>query len=72
VIMPVVKNNETYYTAAEAAQYLGISRDTFYRSVRQRLTGYQLGVFKRTYYRKSDLDALQQGVYPVEPEEEDL
>ncbi|MBO0777243.1 MAG: helix-turn-helix domain-containing protein [Ktedonobacteraceae bacterium] len=68
--MPMTENGETYYTAAEASKFLGVSRDTFYRSVRDRLQAYQLGVLKRTYYKLSDLQALK-GVRPVEPEQKD-
>jgi hypothetical protein len=67
--MPVIHNGEKYLTAAEASKHLGISRDTFYRSVKARLEQYNLGVFKRPFYKQSDLDALQ-GPHPVEKPDE--
>jgi hypothetical protein len=36
-ILPLVVDGENYYTAKEAAEYLSIARDTFYRNVRNRL-----------------------------------
>lgn len=64
-MMTVEQNGEIYHSAAEAAKFLGISRDTFYRTVRARLTPYQVGVLKRTHYKQSDLEVLK-GVRPVE------
>jgi excisionase family DNA binding protein len=64
-MMTLEVEGETYYTAAEAAKFLGISRDTFYRTVRAQLIPYQVGVLKRTYYKQSDLEKLK-GVRPVE------
>ncbi len=63
--MPITRDGEEYYTAMEAAKYLGIARDTFYRVVRGQLQAYQLGVLKRTYYRKTDLERLQE-IRPLE------
>lgn len=58
--MTIEINGETCYTVGEAAQYLGVSRETFYKSVRKGdISGYQQGILKRTYYRQSDLDALR-------------
>lgn len=68
--MPVERSGETYLTAAEVAQYMGISRDTFYRVVRSRLQAYQVGILKRTYYKQSDVDRLQE-IHPVERENEE-
>lgn len=67
--MPLVLDNETYYTATEAARYLHISRDTFYENVRDKLQPYQQGFRKRLYYRQSDLDQLQH-IHPINPEKE--
>ena len=51
--MPLERNGEVYVTASEAARYLGISRETFYNNVQPQLQAYQLGAFKRFYYRRS-------------------
>jgi hypothetical protein len=67
--VPLVVDGETYYTAAEAARYLHISRDTFYGNVKAKLQPYKHGALKRVYYRQSDLDALQ-GLHPIDREEE--
>lgn len=55
-LLPVVVDGENYYTAKEAAEYLAIARDTFYRNVRNRLPTYHYGAFRREYFRQSDLD----------------
>lgn len=68
VSMPVTENGETFYSAAESAKFLGISRDTFYRSVRSRLQAYKLGVLQRTYYKLTELQTLR-GIRPVDPEQ---
>jgi excisionase family DNA binding protein len=68
--MPIEAEGETYYTAAEAARYLGVSRETFYQNTKNLLKTYQIGVLKRTYYRKSDIDQLK-GVRPTSPNEEE-
>lgn len=57
--MPVERNGEVYVTASEAAKYLGVSRETFYNNVQPQLQAYQLGAFKRLYYRRSDLDKFK-------------
>lgn len=58
--MPIEIDGEIYYTAAEAMAYLGISRDTFYRRIReQTIPRYEQGIFRRPYYRQSDLDKLK-------------
>lgn len=69
-MMTVEQNGETYYTAAEAAKFLGVSRDTFYRTVRAQLTPYQVGVLKRIHYKQSDLETLR-GVRPVEDQQKE-
>lgn len=62
--MPLEIDGEKYYTAAEAARYLGISRDTFYRNVKDNLRPYKHGALKRDYFRQSDLDRYK-GIYPA-------
>ena len=68
--MPVETDGETYYTAAEAARYLGVSRETFYQNTKNLLKPYKVGVLKRTFYRKSDLDQLK-GARPAYSNEEE-
>jgi excisionase family DNA binding protein len=65
--MPRVADGETYYTASEAARYLGIARDTFNRNVREKILVYHLGALKRVYFRQSDLDRYK-GARPVKDE----
>ena len=69
-ILPITVDGETYYTAKEAAQYLGIARDTFYRNVRNRLPTYHYGAFRREYFRQSDLDRYR-GIRPAEEDKQD-
>jgi excisionase family DNA binding protein len=57
-------NGEVYYTASEAARYLGIARDTFNRNVKGNIRTYRIGALKREYYRQSDLDRYK-GVTPI-------
>ena len=65
--MPRVADGETYYTASEAARYLGIARDTFNRNVREKIPVYHLEALRRVYFRQSDLDRYK-GARPVEGE----
>jgi len=68
--MPLEVEGETYYMAAEAARYLGVSRETFYNNTKGLLQPYKFGVLKRIYYRKSDLDRLKTA-RPIDSDEED-
>jgi excisionase family DNA binding protein len=68
--LPLVVEGENYYTAKEAAQYLSIARDTFYRNLRNRLPTYHYGAFRREYFRQSDLDRYR-GIRPAEKDEQD-
>ena len=63
-------DGELYFSATEAAKYLGISRDTFYQNVRDRLQPYKHGALKRIYYRQTDLDKIK-GIIPIEGQEGD-
>ena len=65
--MPRVVDGETYYNASEAASYLGITRDTFNRNVRDRIPAYHLGALRREFFRQSDLDKYK-GARPAEDE----
>jgi excisionase family DNA binding protein len=69
-LLPIVVDGENYYTAKEAAAYLGIARDTFYRNIRNRLPTYHYGAFRREYFRQSDLDRYK-GIRPAEKDEQD-
>lgn len=59
--MPTEYEDQMYYTAKEAAQYLGVSRPTFHKYVEETptLKSYTIGIRKRRYYRQSDLDRLK-------------
>jgi hypothetical protein len=63
-------DGETYYTASEAARYLGIARDTYNRNVRDRIPVYHLGALRREYFRQSDLDRYR-GARPVEDDDDE-
>ena len=67
--MPIEIEGETYYTASEAARYLRIARDTFYRNVKPHLQSYRYGALKREYFRQSDLDRYR-GIRPAEEDEQ--
>lgn len=67
--MPITVDGERYYTAKEAAEYLNISRDTFYRNVKRRLQAYHHGALRREYFRQSDLDRYK-GIHPAEEDEQ--
>jgi hypothetical protein len=56
--MPKEVNGEWYLTAIEAARYLGISREKFYKNVKDRLQQHTLGVWNRPRYKQSELDVL--------------
>lgn len=66
--MPIKIDGETYYTATEAARYLDIARDTFYRNVKGNLRAYRYGALKREYFRQSDLDKYR-GIRPADEDE---
>ncbi len=68
--MPITIDGETYYTAKEAAKYLGISRPTFYTNVASELIEYKYGALKRVYYRQSDLDKYK-GIRVAEQQKDD-
>lgn len=68
--MPKEVNGDLYYTAAEAARYLGVSRDAFLRNVKPHLQPYKHGGLRREYYRGSDLDEYK-GIHPLEEQKSD-
>ena len=63
--MPIEASGNIYYTASEAARYLGVSRDTFYRNVREKLQVYKHGALRRDYFRQSELDKFS-GIHSAE------
>jgi len=69
-ILPIQVDGENYYTAKEAAEYLRISRDTFYRNVKDRLQTYNYGALRREYFRQTDLDRYR-GIRPAEEDPQD-
>lgn len=58
--MPFVYEGIEYLTATEAAIELGVSRQTFYETVRPLLTVHHLGVRTRPYYETSDIRQLKE------------
>lgn len=68
--MPLEIEGEKYYSASEAAKYLGISRPTFYQNIQPNIPEYKHGAMKRMYYRLSDLEKYK-GVIRVESNKED-
>ena len=60
--MPVIDDHEEYLTIEEACEYLGgITRDTLRRRTEAYgIKKYIRGVTRRVYYRKSDLDKLNE------------
>lgn len=70
--MPVMADNEEYYTVAEACEYLGgISNQTLrQRAKASGIYPYKQGVARNVYYRKSDLDKMK-AFRPVKDDNED-
>ncbi len=70
--MPIIIDNEEYLSIEEACEYLGgISRETLRR--RTKATGikkYTRGITRNVYYRKADLDRLNE-LRPVEDGDEE-
>jgi hypothetical protein len=60
--MPIVIDNEEYYNIEESCKYLGgISRETLRRRTEEAgIQKFTRGVTRRVYYRKSDLDRLNE------------
>ena len=69
-VVPIQIDGETYYTAAEAARYLGVSRDAFTRNVKPHVRSYKHGALRREYFLRSDLDGYR-GIHPVEKDKQD-
>lgn len=68
--MPIIINNEEYYSIEEACEYLGgISRETLRRRTQESgIKKYSRGVTRNVYYRKADLDNLNQ-LRPIDDDE---
>lgn len=58
-VMTIVINGERYYTVKEAAEYLGISRPTFYDNIQPKIQQHRPRALRRVYYRESDLDKFK-------------
>ena len=69
--LPREVDGESYHTATEAARYLGISKDTFYQNVKNRVKSYKIGPFRRAYYRQTDLDRIKREITPIETDKEE-
>lgn len=67
--MPIEMDGETYYSAEEAASYLGVTRHTLNMMIKDgRLTRYKRGVTRNIYFSKTQLDRLNK-IQPVEDNE---
>ncbi|QBD82208.1 DNA-binding protein [Ktedonosporobacter rubrisoli] len=60
--MPISIDGDEYYTIEEARQYLGgISRETLRKKAQKNgIKRYAKGISRTIYYRKSDLDQLNE------------
>ena len=60
--MPIVIDNEEYFTIEEACAYLGgISRETLRRRTKEEgIPRYTRGVMRTVYYRKADIEKLNE------------
>lgn len=69
-VMPIIRDNETYLTTQEACNFLGVSRQTINRLVREgRLHQNKQGITRTVYYRQSELERIAE-IQQVEPDEE--
>ncbi len=61
-LMPIMVDNEEYYSVEEACAYLGdISRETLRRRAQEHgIKKYARGVRRNVYYKKVDLDKLNE------------
>ncbi|HEU5226941.1 MAG TPA: helix-turn-helix domain-containing protein [Ktedonobacteraceae bacterium] len=68
--MPTIIDGEEYYTIEEARQYLGgISRETLRKKAQKYgIKRYAKGIARTVYYRKSDLDRLNE-LRPLDDED---
>jgi transposase-like protein len=65
--MSIIMNNEEYLTVQEACAYLGISRQTLRVRARENGTqAFKQSISKSIYYKKADLDKLQE-LRPIDP-----
>ena len=62
MLMPIIIDNEEYYSVEEACAFLGgISRETLRRRTQAYgIKKYTRGVTRNVYYRKADLDRLNE------------
>lgn len=67
--MPIIVNGEEYLTASEAARELGVSTSTFNTNTKGQIRPYTVGVLRRTYYKRSDIDRYK-GARPSDESEE--
>lgn len=68
--MPITIDNEEYLSIDEACEYLGnISRETLRRRTKSSgIQKYTRGVTRNVYYRKADLDRLNE-LRPVDDQQ---
>lgn len=68
--MTMIKNNETYLNTEEACEFLGVTRQTINRLVREgRLQQYKQGLYRTVYYKQTELQALTD-IRPVDRDDE--
>lgn len=71
--MPVAEtiDNETYLNQREAARFMGIARDTFYKKVHPRVKRYKSQLHGRAVlYKQTELEQLKEAFSrPIEDEE---
>jgi hypothetical protein len=58
--MMIEINGEVFYTAKDAANYLGIRRPMFYANVKPQVHAYQFASRRRLLYRQADLEPFRQ------------
>lgn len=68
-VMPIIRDNETYLTTQEACDFLGVSRQTINRLVREgRLRQHKQGITRTVYYRQSELERIAE-IQPVDEQD---
>ena len=68
--MTIVKDGETYLSTEEACDFLGVTRQTLSRYVRDgRLQQYRQGITRTIYYKQTELQSLAD-IRPVDRDEQ--
>jgi len=64
--MSRIVDDKEFFTVDEAKDYLGISRNTFYRNVRKLLKEYNFDGKKIPFFSKAELDRFKRGEIQLE------